>query len=284
MVRIVNPGPDDPIDEPTERWLDDMDLVLENLRFGLLPRDFPFDYSAASLDLLEPLIAARWPPDGDLVEDDFLRGALCYVGESLMRVAGGGWRWSYGPVVSFDPALGLPDLPLTGSASFSRVHAELVAGVTARPGWEPTKLWTPADPSGDPPASPQLESWLQRQEAAFASWTGGPWDFSPRSIEALEQVLLSTVPAGEGTDPDAGHPAVDAAAWYFGETLIRNGGGRWTFTPGDPSAFDLTTGRPVVQPSDPDRSLVVPTVSVATVLQQRAAGQLSWWLERYLGR
>jgi hypothetical protein len=277
VTRTVDPGPNDSMDEPTERWLDGLDRALDNLRYGFLPRDFPFDYSAASLDLLEPLIAAGRPPDGDVVADDFMRGALSYVGESLMRVGGGVWRWSDGPVVSFDPELGFPDLPLAESDSFSRTHAELAAAVAARPGWEPTKLWTLADPIGDPPVSAQLESWLWRQEAAFARWPGGPWDFSPRSVEALEKALLSTVPEGEGTDPDAGHPAVEAAAWYFGESLIRNGGGRWVFTPGEPTAYDLTAGRPVVYPSDPDRSLVVPTFLVAAVLQQRAAGQLSWW-------
>jgi len=299
VVRTVNPGPGDLIDEPTERWLDDMDLLLENLRFGLLPRDFPFDFSPASLTRLEPLLVDRWPPDdpGDLVQDDFLRGALTYLGESLMRVAGGRWRWSGGPVVSFDPVLGLDDQPLadlvgravdrTDDGVFAEVHRELTAAVAARPGWEPTKLVTPADPSGDPPPSAQLETWLRRQEAAFTRWAaehpeGEPWDFSPRSIDALERVLLSTVPAGEVTDPDAGHPVVDAAAWYFGETVIRNCEGRWTLTPGEPGAESLTRGRPVVRLPEPDRRLVAPTVTVATLVQLGAAGYLVRRLARYV--
>jgi hypothetical protein len=301
----VNPGAGDLIDEPTERWLDDMDLLLENLRFGLLPRDFPFDFSPASLTRLEPLLVAQWPPDGprDLVQDDFLRGALTYLGESLLRVAGGRWRWSGGPVVSFDPALGLGDLPLTDLAAraadrddddvFAEAHGELTTAVEARraqdPGWEPTKLFTPADPSGDPPPSAQLDTWLRRQKAAFTRWAkehpeGEPWDFSPRSIEALERVLLSTVALGEVADPDAGHPVVEAAAWYFGEALIRNRDGRWTLTPGEPGMDSLTRGRPVVRPDEPDRSLVVPTVTVTSLLEHAAAGHLVWWLERYVGR
>jgi hypothetical protein len=299
VVRTLNPGPGDPMDEPTERWLDEMDLVLENLRFGLLPRDFSFDFSRASLIRLEPLLVERWPPDdpGDLVGDDFLRGALTYVGESLMRVAGGRWHWSGGPVVSFDPALGLADLPLVdlaGRAADRRddgvlagAHGQLAAAVAAHPGGEPVKLATPANPSGDPPPSGQLETWLRRQEAAFTRWAaehpeGEPWDFSPPSIAALERVLLSTVPAGEVTDPDAGHPVVDAAAWYFGETVVRTCAGRWTLTPGEPGADNLTRGRPVVRLPEPNLRLAVPTVTVATLLQTSTAGLLVRQLGQFI--
>jgi hypothetical protein len=176
---------------------------------------------------------------------------------------------------------------------FAEVHGELRTAVERRqaqePGWEPTKLATQADPSGDPPPSEQLETWLRRQEAAFARWAaehpeGEPWDFSPRSIEALEGVLLSTMAAGEVAGPDAGHPVIETAAWYFGEALIRNRDGRWTLTPGEPGTDSLTRGRPVVRPPDPDRSPVVPTVAVASLVERGAAGYLILRLARYVGR
>jgi hypothetical protein len=294
VVRIVNPGPGDLFDEPTGVWLDDMDVVLENLRFGLLPRDFPFDFSAASLTLLEPLLVAEWPPEepDDLVRDDFLRAALTYLGESFMRVAGGRWRWSGGPVVSFDPELGLDDLSLADltaraagradDGTFAEVHAELTTAVSARTGRQPAKLVTPADPAGDPPPSAQLDTWLHRQEAAFTQWAAahpedGPWDFSPGSIDGLERVLLSTAPAAED-------PAIDAAAWYFGETVARNCNGRWTFTPGEPGDDSLTRGRPVVRMPEPDTRLVAPTITVATLVQMNAPGYLVRRLARYTRR
>jgi hypothetical protein len=166
VVRIVNPDPDE-IDEPTGQWLDDMDLVLDHFRYDLLPRDFPFDFSPDSLATLEPLLVDEWPADGGprTVDGDFARGALTYLGESLMRVAGGRWRWSGGPAVSFDPVLRLPDRPLLelaaeaverdGGGVFARACAGLAAAVAAHeaanPGWEPTKLFTLADPSDVPP-------------------------------------------------------------------------------------------------------------------------------------
>jgi hypothetical protein len=288
VVRIVNPGPGDDLDEPTGAWLDGLDDVLTNLRYHLLPRDFPFDFSVASLTLLEPLLVDEWPPDEstDVVRDDFLRAALTYVGESYMRVAGGRWRWSGGPIVAFDPVLGLSDLVLAelvvraaGRAddrTFAEVHAELTAAVAARPGWEPAKLFTLADPAGEPPPSSQLGPWLQRQEAAFRHWDpdGGPWDFSPESIERLERALLSTVPAEDGADPDAGHPVLTAAAWYLGEVVVRAFHGRWTLYEGEPQPGDLTQGRPVVRLPGPDQRLLVPTITVATLVHRRATGFL----------
>jgi hypothetical protein len=303
VVRIEDPGPDE-IGGPTGQWLDDIDLVLDDFRYGRLPRDFPFDFSAGSLAVLEPLVVAEWPADDDLrpAEGGFVRGALTYLGESLMRVAGGRWRWSAGPVVSFDPALRLPDRPLLDlvAEAVDRDDGEVFAGVcdelavavaahvAADPGWEPVKLYTLADPV-QAPAQAELDAWLRRQEPAFAAWSAGhpegkPWDFSARSIEALERVLLANVPAEEVAGRHAGHPVVELASWYVGEAMIRNRGGVWTFYPGEPAEDDPTLGRPFIQSAEADKSFAVPPILVSVLLRRRIPGFLSrqfgWYVDR----
>lgn len=159
MVRIVPPGPGDVLDEDTQKWLDYLQPRLVNLEGFQLSADFPFDFSPASLGLLERVVIERCR-DGDEVpdaEDPLVLGVIAYLGEAFIRVAGGRWAWIDGPVVCPDPALGLPAVRLkdlftravdrgTGE-EFAKAAEELAGAVRERrrsvPGWEPVRIAVP---------------------------------------------------------------------------------------------------------------------------------------------
>src|SRR5262245_17022860 len=95
-------------DRALDEWLDTIDVLLDRLADFYLPDDFPFDYSATSLEHLEAEVLARsphggWQPGGDSAA--FVESVMAYVGEALMRTGGG--HWEFGPHPA-DPAVDVP--------------------------------------------------------------------------------------------------------------------------------------------------------------------------------
>lgn len=79
-----------------DRWTDEMTGALARWRAEYLPADFPFDFSPASLDALEPLVLARHPDWDSVISagaDPFVSGAVRYLGESMIREVPS--RWGY---------------------------------------------------------------------------------------------------------------------------------------------------------------------------------------------
>ncbi|MET7401767.1 hypothetical protein ABZS66_50630 [Dactylosporangium sp. NPDC005572] len=284
------------------RWLDGQARRLAALR-AALPAGFSLDLTPESLVLLEPLVVRKL---GGGREREFRDGVTGYAGEVLLRVGGGWWGYDMRPVVEFDPALRLePVAPgdlvelavrRRDGAVFEETIGEVAALVERlrafNRGWEPTRLATPADETGAEDVAEDIDDdlawWLRRQEVAFQEWVAGlgggarVWDCSPRSVETLERVLLGLLPAGSVRGADDGNPVVQAAAWYVGEAMIRNAGGRWAMTPGVPREDDLITGRPYVAPAKAGRSVAVPGVIVANLVIRQEPGYLVSRFRRYL--
>ncbi|MBT2211697.1 hypothetical protein [Actinomadura sp. NEAU-AAG7] len=85
-----------PAREYLDDWTSGMAEALDRWRAEFLPEAFPFDFSPASLDALEPLVLERHT-DWDSVivagTDPFVSGAVRYLGESMLREVPS--RWGY---------------------------------------------------------------------------------------------------------------------------------------------------------------------------------------------
>ncbi|GIE78318.1 hypothetical protein Aph02nite_42680 [Actinoplanes philippinensis] len=262
-----------PLEDDSD-WVQAVHPRLGNLEdYQDLPEDVRLDFSPASLDALEPLLAAR---DGD---ETFADGARAYIGETLMRIGGGRWVVTDDnpAAVRFDDALGLPDLMLAPlphaglRATARRVAAAVAERQRTDPGWTPAKQATPGLEKAPEPASPELAGWLDAQSAAFAEWSRGRvgnWDFSADSLDALEAIAR------------AGEVPAAVAEWYLGETLVRRGGGAWTFMAGPPVRGNIFRGNRYVRKAPPRTGTVVPVVRLAA-LERTEPGDFRRALERY---
>jgi len=93
--------------------------------------------------------------------------------------------------------------------------------------------------SSDWTDNPQLREWLGAQEAAFPAWaaaTGQDWDFSPASVDRLEELVRGAYAGYDEIAAAEGTPAVTVPAWYFGEVHNRHYGTRWERRPGEGDA------------------------------------------------
>ncbi|GAA0698991.1 hypothetical protein GCM10010193_62300 [Kitasatospora atroaurantiaca] len=96
-------------------------------------------------------------------------------------------------------------------------------------------------PIEDCKAAPELLAWLDERSAGFARWaeeTGTPqrWDFSPESLDALEDLVREVFADEEEVLAAKGSPFVHGATWYIGE-VIRRSGERvaWGYDPTPPT-------------------------------------------------
>jgi hypothetical protein len=196
----------------------------------------------------------------DDASDEVMEGVAAFLGEAMLRLAGGAWAPATGaevPPVELDPALGqAPIHPLhmvreavgeDDGTVLPGAYAELERIVAAHRAADPS--WTPF--AGD---AAFLPSWLAEQEAAFPGWAGpdGPWDFTPESLDRLGALVVRL-----GTFPPV-------AEWYLGETLRRAGGGQWRYRTGVPE-FDPYAERPYVEQDGPDGEAVVPRLALEHV-------------------
>jgi len=95
--------------------------------------------------------------------------------------------------------------------------------------------------SSDWTDNPRLGAWLAAQEAAFPAWvagTGQEWDFSPASVDRLEELIRGRFASYDEIAAAEKTPAVTVPAWYFGEVQNRHCGTGWEARPeGDANPF-----------------------------------------------
>jgi hypothetical protein len=267
------------------RWLESAGLSLVHLKVYEEPGGFAMDFSAGSLARVGEIVVDRAEPPA--TEPGLAQAAAAYLGEVLLRTAGGGWTWADDrPAIEADPVLDLPrEYPTDlvdraiqeGDDSLFVDAYERWERASARyraehPGWSPTKRHTP----GIDPAQPRsadaeyLATWLAERERVFPEWAArhaahGPWDFSVDSLDRLED-LLATLTVEELQEP-AQRELVDGAVWYVGETLRRIRGGEWVYRRQDPAGPpDPYAGDPFVRPAAGRGTVTTPIVTIRRVV------------------
>lgn len=293
-----------------EEWRESLNPVLERLRAFELSADFPFNYSAESLDRLETVLLERFPADAAPARDvGFVESVMGYLGEALLRAGGGRWAWdrdpaspSYDqPVIHPDEALGRAALaPLqlvinavrsrTGAA-FSDSHAALTAAVAEhrkwQPSWSPTKEHTPGVDELDVPPTQWLTHWLAEREAMFPKWVAGfggdpvAWDFSTDGYDALETLVRQRLSSVDNFTAPEHDEFVQGAIWYLGEIARRTRTGVvWKYNPAVPGSTNRAeslanpwVGRPYVD-QRPDGDAAVPLFALMDAVEDGEPGSL----------
>ncbi|MEV0636937.1 hypothetical protein AB0I77_18650 [Streptomyces sp. NPDC050619] len=82
----------------------------------------------------------------------------------------------------------------------------------------------------------QLETWLAERASSFDAWaeeTGQPgrWDFTPESLDALEDLVRSRYGSDAAIDAGRTDPFLQGAIWYIGEMACRKKGLVWHYWP-----------------------------------------------------
>ncbi|MFD3942694.1 hypothetical protein [Streptomyces sp. NPDC058579] len=290
-------------------WIDDVPARVMRLDTWYTPEDFTPDMSQESLRLLEDALVFTYQPEGTPESQDFLQGAMAYLGEALMAVGGGRWAMSAAdrPVVLPDPALGLAPLdPLEliisaqegdRSGAFTEAADELRAAVAAHrerePGWKPAKEPTPGlDPWAADAPHPWLAGWLTERRDDFPAWAAdagpGAWDFSPESLETLGRLMVERFTAKDAYRAAEDTPFVQGAVWYVGEVAVRHRHGAWTYReapegiPREEVEKNIYLERPFVnQPTVRDGVGEVPFYALLATVGDKAPGTLLERLARY---
>jgi len=249
----------------------------------LVPDDFGLDFSRGSLERLEAVAVQRTQTSQDTPLDvpgrSFDASVTAYLGESLLRVAGGCWGWDDQrgvPAVVPDPKLGLPPLTprfmlleavkeRTGGVfvrTFDLLRAHVGARYSRDPDWAPERVQTPfldpLAPDGTVRLSPEhprrrnapdaadridpLELWLEFLDMMLENVRmpdNVPADFSPTSLAAYEALLLQRYRDPRSLAHAGRNEWVDTDIAYVGETVSRLTGGHWDWD-------DQDIGGPVV--------------------------------------
>ncbi|OBI10807.1 hypothetical protein A5714_17360 [Mycobacterium sp. E2462] len=90
--------------ESLEWWLDWVNVLIGTMADANLRGVVDLDYSQASLQPLEDFVRQRYRGRYPLGDDPFTAGVAAYLGETLMRVAGGAWDWTTEPLPNDGPA------------------------------------------------------------------------------------------------------------------------------------------------------------------------------------
>lgn len=102
--------------------------------------------------------------------------------------------------------------------------------------------------------NPRLNAWLAKQEAAFPEWvkqTGQEWDFTPESLDRLEDLVRRMFSTWEEAKAAEDDPILSVAAWYLGEVQNRHYGTVWQCRPYPPQG-PLQDNTPfVIVPEEP---------------------------------
>ncbi|MFB6779196.1 hypothetical protein ACFCX0_17625 [Streptomyces sp. NPDC056352] len=88
----------------------------------------------------------------------------------------------------------------------------------------------------DPQTHPDLPAWLAERARNFEHWaeatgTPGTWDFSPRSLDALEALVRSRFDSDAETLTARRDAFLQGVCWYIGEVVCRTRGTVWKFEP-----------------------------------------------------
>ncbi|MEK2475567.1 hypothetical protein [Streptomyces noursei] len=103
----------------------------------------------------------------------------------------------------------------------------------------------------------RLHTWLAERRAAFPAWAdaagGGTaaWDFSPASLDRLEDLVRGRFATYEEIAAARNDPFLVGAAWYFGEVQVRECGALWRCRPQPPEDPDDLHDVPMVQAPEP---------------------------------
>lgn len=285
--------------ERLAEWVDEISLNLMALEF----RDLELDFTGESLRRVEAeLIDEFDSPHGidDPGERMLVDAAAGYLGETLLRLTGGGWGWRGDePFIRPDKALGLSPLFPTRLVDraideqnghvFADAYAQWAETVArhraAHLSWMPKKKHT----SGVDPFqmtksdAAHVAGWTVDRKAAFPRWasTYGPgteWNFRPESLDPLEDLLALRTPTTMDLYRPKDPAFVDGAAWYFGEVIRRIRGGRWEYRTQIPGQPNMYTGHPYIAQAG-SRELTVPIVALDQFV---ATGQRGSLHARYL--
>jgi hypothetical protein len=298
----------DPVRD-ADAWREAVSPTLVRLRTFEFP-GLSLDLSVESLDALEAALLEEFPAGAQPPFDDLsvVGSATAYLGEALMRVAGGGWRWDDGarvPLVVVDPALDaasvspyalLRDALSLRTGTVLRDRAEALRAATAErqathPGWAPTKEHTPAvDELAWPavvPGSP-LDAWIAEGARLFARDAAHDprWDFSLASLDQLEAEVIRRVREVDELADAEQADFVHWAHWYGGEVVRRIAGGTWAQFVDDPAhpsgTTDLWAGRPFLADVGPRKEAESPYVLFRVALRTGRRGVVRERLERLL--
>ncbi|MER5216554.1 hypothetical protein ABT063_39970 [Streptomyces sp. NPDC002838] len=90
----------------------------------------------------------------------------------------------------------------------------------------------------------QLQTWLEERANSFDAWaeeTGMPgrWDFTPESLDVLEDLVRSRYGSEEAVRAGRTDPFLQGAVWYVGETACRAKKLVWHYWPFAPARSPL---------------------------------------------
>ncbi|NDZ80652.1 hypothetical protein G3I19_19385 [Streptomyces sp. SID10853] len=97
--------------------------------------------------------------------------------------------------------------------------------------------------------NPRLRTWLTAGRDAFPAWSaehGGGWDFTPASLDRLEELVRSRFTTWQEADGARDTTLLQVAAWYLGEVQVRHCGARWRCDPDEPERPPVAGGYPLV--------------------------------------
>ncbi len=295
-------------------WVEGMQPALAGMQAFHLPPDFPFDYSRESIHRLEEILLDRFATSEEVRRPEtsiFVENYARYIGEAWLRVGGGHWHWDDNPnsayrdrpILFLDPRIGnvaISPLNLIYSVVakrdgvLTRLYDRLVEDVAAwkaeHPGETPVKEPTPGlDEIPRPQASDWLVEWLEGMDQALRAWIGelplpaSRWDFSLRSLDDLEEVVTARLTTTDDFKRPENQTYIDGCVRYLGETLRRNFGGAWVYTPGKPSEQNPWVAQPYLERVDSDGEEVtaLPALALRALVKRRQRGHFGQVADAY---
>ncbi|WP_328535270.1 hypothetical protein [Streptomyces sp. NBC_00344] len=97
--------------------------------------------------------------------------------------------------------------------------------------------------------NPRLSAWLGTQRDDFPAWSqehGGGWDFTPASLDRLEELVRARFSAWKEADLARDTVLLQVASWYLGEVQVRHCGAQWRCDPDEPDQLPVAGGYPLV--------------------------------------
>ena len=292
--------------EQFQDWLEAMHPRLARFEDFITPREWTGGYTRESLAGLEQYVLDMWPDHQSFVDAadlDFTDGAVRYIGETYLRVAGGGWSvdhdptfiYSGRPVVRFDRENRTPVSPFhLLSTVLNRRSGNVLTSIwdgqsrqvaerraTEAPGWRPRRDPVPGLMTEAPPISPEAAAWIARVPGLvrdLQSWAGdrGPMlDLSRASLSTLAALAVDDIDAGLLHWQGSG-PLKDAYVAYLGEVALRASEGTWVLHPGDAHGNNPYVGRPFVGrfTEAGDYFTILPASAIYQLETQRSPGPL----------
>jgi hypothetical protein len=179
--------------EPLDWWLDWINVLIGTMWNANLRGVMELDYSQESLEALESFVRDRYRDRYPLGDDPFNAGVVAYLGETLMRVAGGAWKWT----TEEFPDAGPSDPELRRSLAKHQWH---VSGED-----EPDAVGLPIvgpDPATGLPALSPMHLLLDAVESA----NGGVW---VATYQRWQEAVDAHIDANPGWTPTKQHTLAD---------------------------------------------------------------------------